>query len=128
MDVKQLKRGMESLHDVVTETFDHVAAKFDGKGEKFGEEFAYLVDFSTSWGKMTKRHRKIFVEELVKAAGILALSALATRVGIDIAGKKQKQLRSAVIGAAGMLAPMAELLGKSQKKKAKKALKKIQKR
>jgi polyhydroxyalkanoate synthesis regulator phasin len=125
MNGKQLKRGMEAMHDVISETFDHLASKFEGKADKLGEEFAHLVDFSTSWGKMSKRHRKVFVEELLKAAGIITVTALATKVGIDIAGKKQKHLRKAVIGAAGLITPMMDLVGKSKSKKAKKALKKL---
>jgi len=123
MKASDFQNVLDTLHDAATESFDHMSRRFRDAAEKTGDEYEHLAEFSAGWSKLSKKGRKVFVEQLLKSIGLVIAGSLATKAGLKLAGKKQKLIRNVVLMAADYVTPAVE----KAKKKGKKAKKKLKK-
>jgi hypothetical protein len=131
MRVADLQKLLETLHDTVADSFDHLAHRVTESAEKLGDDYAYLADFSAGWKKLSKKGRKLFVEQLLKSSGLVIATSVATRAGLNLADKQQKKVRNALLAVAALAQPAlkeVEKKGKKGKKSAEKAAKKMKKK
>jgi len=124
MRASDLQKVLETLHDTMADSFDHLAGRFEEGVEDLGDEYEHLLEFASRWSKLSKSHRRRFVEQLLKSAGLVLASVVATKVGLNIASKHQKQLRKILLGVADLIGPV-RLATKKTEKGVKKKLKKI---
>lgn len=126
MRAADLQKVLETLHDTVADSFDHMAGRFEEGVEALGEEYAHLAEFAAGWAKLSKTSRRRFVEQLLKSSALVLASVVATKVGLKIAANHQKQLRKILLGVADLIRPVRKATKKGKKAawKAKKKLKK----
>ena len=116
MKAADVQKVLAAIQDLAADSFDHMAARFADGVEKLGDEYAHLADFSASWNKLSKGARRLVVEQLLKSSGLVMAGTVATKAGLKVAGKTQKQIRNVILNVADLVEPT----GKKAKKKAKK--------
>ena len=125
MRAADLQKVLETILDTATDAFDHMARRFTDAAENLGDEYTHLAEFSAGWAKLSKKGRKVFVEQLLKSSGLVIASTLATKAGLKFADKQQKQIRNVVLMVADFVKPAAEKARKKVKKAGKRAKKKL---
>ena len=124
MKAADIQNVLVRVEQTAAEALDHMSSRFADAAEKLGDDYAHLADFSKGWAKLSKKGRKLFVEQLLKSTGLVLASAAATKAGLTVAGKTQKQIRKVILSAADVIEPVA----KRSKKKLKKKLKDVKKK
>lgn len=131
MRVADLQKFLETLHDTVADSLDHMAHRFTESAEKLGDDYAHLADFSAGWKKLSKSGRKLFVQQLLQSSGLVIAASVATKAGLNLADKQQEKVRGALLAAAALVQPALKEVrkkGKEKKKSAGKAAKKGKKK
>ena len=108
MKAADIQKVLVRIEHTTAEALDHMASRFANAAEKLGDDYAHLADFSAGWAKLSKNGRKLFVEQFLKSTGLVLASAAATKAGLTVAGKTQKQLRKVILSAADMIEPVAK--------------------
>ena len=127
MKATDARKVFSLLKGITADSFDRVAEQLADAADKLGDEYAGIADFAKSWGKLSKKARRLFVEELIKSHGLIIAGTVATKAGIKLAKENQKQLRNLLFFVADMIQP-SDKTKKKIKKKAKKAAKKTKKK
>ncbi len=127
MRVTDVQKFLKGLNETIFEAVDHFADRFEKGAEKLGEEYLPLAEFAGSWKKLSKDGRKLFVEQLLKSAGLVVASSVATKAGIKTAWKNQKQVQNVLLMVADFIAPAATKAKKTAKE-TKKKVKKLKKK
>lgn len=126
MRVADVQKFLKGLNETIFDTVDHFAERFE-KADKLGDKYLPLAEFAGSWKKLSKDSRQLFIEQLLRSAGLVVASSVATKAGIKTAWKNQKQVQNLLLMVADFIAPAvtkAKKTSKDTKKKAKKKLKK----
>jgi hypothetical protein len=126
MQVRDLQKVLGAIRDTVSATMDHLGDRLSDEASELADDLAPLRDFAKGWKKMGKASRRAFVDQFLKSAGLVAASAAATKLGLDLAVKNQKQLRKVMLGVADLIGPL-EVKAKKRKKKLARKLKKMKK-
>jgi hypothetical protein len=110
------------VQDIAGDALDHLADRFS---EEAADDLKHVAEFAKGWKKLSRNARQLFVEQLIKSAGLVIASALATKAGMKVAWKNHKKLRKVLLTAADAIEPMAKRATKKALKKAKKKAKKV---